>query len=87
MLRCAYSTDKANVMAKNIPASQAVNLTSTLVVWAPNKFSVTAPPKAAPSPSLLGRCMRMTNIISTATSIQIPRRTPIRIDIGDGEYG
>lgn len=48
-------------------ASQPVTLVKTLVVWAPKIFSVTPPPKAAPSPSLFGRCMRMTSIISTAT--------------------
>jgi hypothetical protein len=84
MLRWAYKTDNRNVIAKKIPASQPVNLTSTLVVCAPNKFSVTAPPKAAPKPSLFGRCMRMTSIISKATIIQIPNKIAITMDIGTG---
>ncbi len=57
LVLCAYKTDKAKVRAKKIPASQEVNLTSTLVVCAPKIFSVTPPPKAAPSPSLFGRCI------------------------------
>ena len=52
---------------KKILASQVVMLVSTLVVWAPKIFSVTPPPKAAPSPSLFGRCIRMTSIMRIAT--------------------
>lgn len=66
-LLCAYKIDKANVIAKKMPASQAVNFTSTLVVCAPKIFSVTPPPKAAPKPSLFGRCIRITKTMSTAT--------------------
>src|SRR5437764_3557905 len=80
-------TDKTKVRAKKIPVSQPVNLTRTLVVCAPKIFSVTPPPKAAPSPSLLGRCIRITRIMSSVTIIQITRRRLIRIVIGDGEYG
>ena len=74
-------------MMKKVPANQAVNFTRTFVVWAPKRFSVTAPPKAAPRPSLLGRCIRITSIMSSATSTQIPRRIAITIDIGEWEYG
>ena len=86
ILRCAYKIDNAKVSAKKIPASQAVNLTSTFVVCAPKMFSVTPPPKAAPKPSLFGRCIRITKVMSTATSTYIARRKLIRIVIGSGEY-
>jgi len=68
LVLCEYKIDNKNVSAKKIPVSQPVNLTSTLVVWAPKIFSVTPPPKAAPSPSLLGRCIKMTSSIKSATS-------------------
>src|SRR5436305_1003577 len=71
-------------MTKKIPATQPVNFTKTLVVCAPNRFSVTAPPKAAPSPSLFGRCIKMTNIIRSATRTHRPNKTVIKIDIGTG---
>src|SRR5436190_7862477 len=67
LVLCAYKTDKVKVSAKKIPVSQPVNLTRTLVVCAPKIFSVTPPPKAAPSPSLFGRCIRMTSSIRSAT--------------------
>ena len=73
-----------NVTTKKIPASQAVNFTSTFVVCAPKIFSVTAPPNAAPSPSLFGRCIKITSTMSNATSIQTARSRLIRIDIGTG---
>src|SRR5712692_11642177 len=81
---CAYKIDKVKVRAKKIPANQPVNLTSTLVVCAPKIFSVTPPPKAAPSPSLFGRCIRMTSIMRTATNASITSRQLIRMDIGTG---
>jgi hypothetical protein len=67
LVLCEYKIDNTNVSVKKIPVSQEVNLTSTLVVWAPKIFSVTPPPKAAPSPSLFGRCIRITRTISSAT--------------------
>ena len=67
-----------------MPASHAVNLTSTLVVCAPKMFSVTAPPKAAPRPSLFGRCIRITSTISNATSTKIPKSKLMRRFIGTG---
>src|SRR5713101_4524111 len=67
LVLCEYKIDKVKVSAKKIPANQAVNLTSTLVVCAPKIFSVTPPPKAAPSPSLFGRCIKMTSNIRSAT--------------------
>jgi hypothetical protein len=78
----AYKIDNANVSAKKMPASQAVNFTSTFVVCAPKIFSVTPPPNAAPKPSLFGRCIKITSIISNATSIHMARRMLIKIDIG-----
>jgi hypothetical protein len=55
------------VSAKKTPASHAVIFTSTLVVCAPKIFSVTPPPKAAPKPSLRGRCIKMKSNMSSAT--------------------
>src|SRR5215470_15779433 len=81
ILRCAYKIDNANVSAKKMPASHVVNFTSTLVVCAPKMFSVTPPPNAAPSPSLLGRCIRITSTMNAHTSTKSPRQRLIRIDI------
>ena len=85
-LRCAYRTPRIKVRTKKIPASQPVNFVSTLVVCAPKIFSVTPPPKAAPRPSLFGRCIRMTSAINTATSMSMARRTLIRMFIASGQY-
>ncbi len=82
VLWCAYSTDSANVSAKNIPASHVVNFTSTFVVCAPKMFSVTPEPNAAPRPSLFGRCIRMTSTISAATSTKSTRQKLISRFIG-----
>jgi hypothetical protein len=59
-----------------------VNFTKTLVVCAPKMFSVTAPPNAAPSPSLFGRCIRMTRTMSSATNSQMARRRLITMFTG-----
>ena len=64
---CAYRIERAKVRRKNIAASQPVIFVSTFVVCAPKMFSVTPPPKAAPRPSLFGRCIRITRIMSKAT--------------------
>lgn len=69
---------------KKVAARYPVNLTNTFVVWAPKIFSVTPPPNAAPSPSLFGRCMRMTRIIRRATIIQTASNVVIRMDMGTG---
>jgi hypothetical protein len=69
---------------KKMAASQPVILVSTLVVWAPKMFSVTPPPKAAPRPSLLGRCIKITRIISNATKTKIPLRMLMARSIGTG---
>src|SRR6187455_2074160 len=45
-------------------------------------FSVTPAPNAAPRPSLFGRCIRMTRIISAATSTKSTRQTLISRLIG-----
>ena len=63
----AYRIERTKVRRKKIAASQPVTLVSTLVVCAPKMFSVTPPPKAAPRPSLFGRCIRMTSIMSNAS--------------------
>lgn len=83
-LRCAYKIDNPKVSRKKKPASQAVNFTSTFVVCAPKMFSVTPAPNAAPKPSLLGRCIKMTSTMSKATTTQSARRTLIKIGIGAG---
>ena len=69
---------------KKMLASQVVIVVNTLVVCAPKMFSVTPPPNAAPSPSLFGRCIRMTSIMSTATSASTTRRRLIKTGIGTG---
>jgi hypothetical protein len=86
-LWCEYRTDSANVSAKNVPASHVVNFTSTFVVCAPKMFSVTPAPKAAPRPSLFGRCIRMTRIIRLATSTKSTRQKLISRLIGEAKYG
>ena len=68
--------------AKNIPASHVVNFTNTFVVCAPKMFSVTPAPKAAPRPSLFGRCIRITRIIRPATTTKSTRQKLISRFIG-----
>src|SRR5207248_4436842 len=87
LVLCAYKIDNTKVSVKKMPVSQAVNFTSTFVVCAPKIFSVTPPPKAAPKPSLFGRCIKMTSTIKSATRTYIASRKFIRICIGDVEYG
>ena len=82
--RWAYKTDNPNVSAKKMLASHVVNFTRTLVVCAPKMFSVTAPPNAAPSPSLLGRCIRITNTMSRDIRTKNTRNRLIRRFIGAG---
>lgn len=65
-------------------ASQPVIFVSTLVVWAPKIFSVTPPPNAAPRPSLFGRCIRITSIMSMALKMKTPFRILIKRSIGTG---
>ena len=69
---------------KKMLASQVVIVVNTLVVCAPKMFYVTPPPKAAPSPSLFGRCIRMTSIMSTATSASRTSSKLIKMGIGTG---
>ena len=57
---------------------------STFVVWAPKIFSVTPPPNAAPSPSLFGRCIKMTSIMRIATIASITSRKLIKMVMGTG---
>src|SRR5579864_5511993 len=68
LVLCEYKIDNAKVSRKKIPVNQPVNFTRTLVVCAPKIFSVTPAPNAAPSPSLFGRCIKMTSSIKSATS-------------------
>ena len=65
-----------------MPASQVVNFTRTLVVCAPKMFSVTAPPNAAPRPSLFGRCIRITRTMRSDTSTKSARHRLISKFIG-----
>jgi hypothetical protein len=67
-----------------MPASQVVNFTSTFVVCAPKIFSVTAPPNAAPKPSLFGRCIKITSTMSRATRTKDTDSRLIRRFIGAG---
>jgi hypothetical protein len=47
-------------------------------------FSVTPPPKAAPRPSLFGRCIKITRVMSTAMKMYNPSRILIKMVIGTG---
>ena len=60
----AVMIESKRVITKKAIASHVVNFASTFVVWDPKTLSVSPPPKAAPNPSLRGRCMRTTNTIS-----------------------
>ena len=65
-------------------ASHPVIFVSTFVVCAPKMFSVTPPPNAAPRPSLFGRCIKITRIMSKATKTYNPSRILIKRVIGTG---
>ena len=69
---------------KKSAASQPVTFVSTFVVCAPKIFSVTPPPNAAPKPSLFGRCIKITSIISNATKAKTPLKIVIKRSIGTG---
>ncbi len=67
----AITTARAIQQAKNSTVRRVVSFCSTFVVWAPHIWSVTPAPKAAPSPSCLGRCIntsRMSNALTTTTA-------------------
>ena len=73
-------------MIKKMLASQVVAVVRTFVVCAPKIFSVTPPPKAAPRPSLFGRCIRMTNIMRSANE-RLENEQGIDQDVHrDGQY-
>ena len=55
-------------------------LVRTVVVCAPKIFSVIPEPKAAPNPSLRGRCMRTTKVSSTQTITRTVSKIGIKID-------
>ena len=55
-------------------------LVRTVVVCAPKIFSVIPEPKAAPNPSLRGRCMRTTKVSSTQTITSMVSKIGIKID-------
>jgi hypothetical protein len=57
-----------------------VALVRTVVVCAPKIFSVIPEPKAAPSPSLRGRCMRTTKVSSMQTITRMVSNIGIKID-------
>lgn len=52
----------------------------TVVVCAPKIFSVIPEPKAAPNPSLRGRCIRITKVSSTQTITRMVSKIGIKID-------
>ena len=52
-----------------------------LVVPAPKMFSVMPPPNAAPSPSLFGRCISTSKMMSSDTSTLIARRILMMMDM------
>lgn len=74
-----WSHESRAVRIKNATPSARVIFCSTLVVCAPNMFSVIPPPKAAPSPSLFGRCMSTTRMSSRLTMMRRTRRMLMRI--------
>jgi hypothetical protein len=55
-------------------------LVRTVVVCAPKIFSVIPEPKAAPNPSLRGRCMRITKVSRTQTITRMVSKIGIKID-------
>jgi hypothetical protein len=55
-------------------------LVRTVVVCAPKIFSVIPEPKAAPNPSLRGRCMRITKVSRTLTITKMVSKIGIKID-------
>ena len=55
-------------------------LVSTVVVCAPKIFSVIPEPKAAPNPSLRGRCIKITKVSSTHTITRMVSKIGIKID-------
>ena len=55
-------------------------LVRTVVVCAPKIFSVIPEPKAAPNPSLRGRCMRTTKVSSMQTITRTVSKIGIKID-------
>ena len=55
-------------------------LVRTVVVCAPKIFSVIPEPKAAPNPSLRGRCMRTTKVSRTQTITKMVSKIGIKID-------
>ena len=55
-------------------------LVRTVVVCAPKIFSVIPEPKAAPNPSLRGRCIRITKVSSTQTITRMVSKIGIKID-------
>jgi len=57
-----------------------VALVRTVVVCAPKIFSVIPEPKAAPNPSLRGRCMRTTKVSSMQTITRTVSKIGIKID-------
>src|SRR3954447_2648439 len=70
-----------------MPPSQRVSFARTCVVWVPKRPSVTPPPKAAPSPSLRGRCMRTSRMMKRQTITLIVSRALIRYGMAGAEYG
>ena len=69
--RCLFcapiNTASVKLTRKNKDAKYTVPRCRTLVVRAPNTWSVTLAPNAAPSPSCFGRCIRINKVISRHT--------------------
>ena len=75
----AISTVSSKVTPKKMQPRYTVALVRTVAVWAPKMFSVTPLPKAAPSPSFLGRCISTTSVSKIQTITRIPSRTGMKI--------
>lgn len=81
VVRWEYIQESARLRTKKIPPSQRVIVARMFVVWVPKILSVIPPPKAAPRPSFLGRCMRTRRMISSATKTSSARKMLIRMDM------
>ena len=77
---CCFPTRTARlkVITKKIIARVTVAFCSTFEVCAPNIWSVTPPPNAAPKPSCLGFCIKTMRTINKQTIAKIAVRLHIK---------
>src|SRR4030095_5868934 len=70
----------AETAKKVIPRFRVI-VWSTLVVWAPKRFSVIPPPNAAPRPSFFGRCISTSRMSSRQIRTSMTSRILMTMDI------